>query len=369
MTIATNRQLTTNVVIGGTSIPVLGWQCHLTSYGNLCTFEVSTSIQQLRTAGYDIFKEQNNNPTLECNIYLSDSAAGTSGLVFSGIVDTVNGTWEDDLIEISGRDYSAILRDTSQALDKYVNQTVSQVVQGICSDNNITANIQTSSQIAGIKASTFEGIDWSFSKNPQSLWHTLTQLAEEIDCVVFMDRMKTLHFVSPGTGGASHTYYWRPTQSNNQQSSNQNPIMKLDMMQQSRRCNNFTLFLHGYDQNGKQTIYVQKDVGQGGRIIHKNRQDLNAQNMESIWQSLADEIQRKNTVVKMVVEGNIDLDVNDTMNIYESESNDLLGLSGRDLFIASLIHSFSMADYGSSSADGFLTHVTCNQLGSSGSGD
>src|SRR5579872_846767 len=365
MSTSTNRQLTTNVVIGGTSIPVIGWQCHLTSYGNLCTFEVTTSIQQIKQSGFDIFTKQQNNPTLECNIYLSDSSSGTSGLVFSGIVDTVNGTWEDDLIEISGRDYSAILRDTSQTLDKYVNQTVGQVVQGICNDNNITATIQAPSQIAGIKVSTFQGENWSFSKNPQPTWHILQQLAEEVDCVVFMDRLKTLHFVAPGTVGTSHTYYWRPLNPNNQFQSN-NPITKLDMMQQSRRCNNFTLFLHGYDSDGKQTIFKQDNIGQGGRIVHKNRQDLNSQNLDSIWNSLADEIQRKNTVAKMVVEGNLDLNVNDTINIYESESNDLLGLSGRNLYIASVIHSFSMADYGSSEADGFFTHVTCNQLGSAG---
>lgn len=358
-----NRQLQTNITIGGASIPVIGWQCHLTSYGNLCTFEVTTSIEQIKKSGYEIFKQQQNNPTLECDIYLSDSSSGSSGLVFSGIVDTVDGTWEDDLIEISGRDYSAVLRDTSQTLDKYVNKTVSQVVQGICSDNNITANIQTTSQIAGIQTSTFEGIDWSFSKNPQPVWHVLTQLAEEVDCVVFMDRLKTLHFVSPGTGGSSHTYYWRPSHTSN------NPIMKLNILQQSRRCNNFTLFLHGYDRNGKQTIYLQQNVGAGGHIVHKNRQDLNASNMQSIWQGLADEIQRKNTVCKMVVEGNLNLNVNDTLNVYESESNDLLGLSGRNLFITSVMHSFQMPDYGSAEGDGFLTHVTCNQIGSAGSSD
>jgi len=369
MTTANNRSLTTNIVINGISIPVISWQCHLTSYGNLCTFEVTTSIYQAKQLIPDIFTICNNNATVECDIYLSDSAAGTSGLVFSGIIDTVNGEWDDDILEITGRDYSAVLRDKQVTLDQYVNQTVSQVVTGICASQGITANVQTTSQIAGIQASTFQGLDWSFSTSPKPLWKILQELAEEVDCIVFMDRLKTLHFVSPGVGGKAQTYTWRPTQTANaavEGPSNQNPIMKLSIMQQGRRCNNFTLFLHGYNRDGKQTIYYQKDVGSGGRIIHKSRQDLNSTNMEQIATSLAEEIQRKNTTLKMVVEGNLNLNVNDTMQVVEAEENDLLGLSGRNLYVSSVLHSFSMADYGSEAADGFLTHVTCNQLGAAG---
>lgn len=378
MTTVNSRSLTTNIVINGISIPVISWQCHLTSYGNLCTFEVTTSIKKAKALIPDIFTLCNNNATVECDIFLSDSAAGTSGLVFSGIIDTVNGEWDDDILEITGRDYSAVLRDQQTTLDKYVNMTVSQVVTGIAQQAGISimqdgqSTIQISDQIAGIQASTFQGIDWSYSTSPKPLWHILQELAEEVDCIVFMDRLKTLHFVSPGVGGKSQSYSWRPTQTSNagvQGPSNQNPIMKLSIMQQGRRCNNFTLFLHGYNRDGKQTIYYQKDVGSGGRIIHKSRQDLNSTNMTAIANALAEEIQRKNTTLKMVVEGNLNLNVNDTIQVYEAEEADLLGLSGRNLYVSSVLHSFSMPDYGSEEGDGFLTHVTCNQLGAAGASD
>jgi len=354
-----NRKLTTNVVLNGHSIPVLGWMTHYTSYGNLCTFEVHVPIKQIKQLGYDIFSDIDSNPQSDCKIILNDESGQFSGLVFDGIVDTVEGTWEDDILEITGRDFSAILRDTIDTLDKYVNQTVGQVVTGIASQYGLQTNIQAPSQIAGIRASTFQGENWSFSTNPQPTWHIIQQLAEEVDCVAYVDQHRVLNFVPPGASGQNHKFFWRPTNANGQITSN--PILKLSILQQSRRCNNFTLFLHGTDVNGNQTLYKVDDVGTGGRIIHKTRQDLNSENIDSIWQSIANEIQRKNLVAKLVVEGDVDINLNDTVTIAESEDNDLLGLDNKQLFIVSLLHSFSMPDYGSSVGDGFLTHITCNQ--------
>jgi hypothetical protein len=346
--------------VGGYSIPLLSWQCHLTSYGNLCTFETKTSIQQIKKAGFDIFTVQQNNFTLECQIILADNTGGTSQIVFDGIVDTVDGTWEHDEIEITGRDYSAVLRDKDDTLDKYVNQTVSQVIQGIAADNNILANVSTTSQIAGIRASTFQGEDWAMSTSPKPTWHIIQQLADEVGYVAYMDQHKTLNFVPPGNG-ASHAYYWRPD------NTVENPILNLNLMQQSRRCSNFTLRVHGFDIAGKETIYKDIVIGQGtGHFYNKSRQDLTAQNCNQIAQNLADEIQAKNVVVKMTVEGDTSLNVNDQLTVQESSLNDLLGMSNRPLFITSILHSFEMPDYGSTEAAGFLTHLTCNQLGSGG---
>ena len=351
-----NRQLVTNIRLPGITVPVLSWQCHLTSYGNLCTFEARTSIQQFKKFGYNIFEVQQSDFELECQIILIDNTGGTSQIVFDGIVDTVEGTWEDDIIEISGRDYSAVLRDKDDTLDKYINQTVSQVVQGIATDNNILTSIDATSQIAGIRASTFQGEDWSMSTSPRPTWHIIQQLADEVGYVAYMDQHKVLHFEAPGKG-QTHAYYWRPD------NTVENPIMTLSMTQQSRRCSNFTLRVHGYDVNGKQTIFVDVVRGSGnGHFYHKSRQDLTAANAKEIADNLADEILRKNLVIKLVVEGNTDLNVNDQIQILESELGDLLGLDNRPLFITGILHSFSMPDYGSEEGDGFLTHITCNQM-------
>lgn len=359
------RQLTTSVTINGHTVPALHWNTHYTSYGNLCTFEVIIPIKQLRISYPDIFSDIEKNPNSDCQILLYDEL-GVRELVFDGIIDTIEGTWEDDLVEITGRDFSAILRDTTDTLDQYVNQPVSKVVQGIADLHKISTNITSAPQIAGIKSSTFQGEQWSFSSNPQPTWHIIQQLAEEVDCVAYVDQYRILNFVAPGQGGQNHSFTWRANNTNGQITDT--PILKLNILQQARRCNNFTLFLHGTDVNGNQTIYKQNDVGQGGRIIHKHRQDLNAQNLDSIWNSLAAEIQRKNIVAKLVVDGDISINLNDTVTINESEDKDLLGLAKKQLFIVSVLHSFSMPDYGSDVGDGFLTHITCNEVGSSSGG-
>ena len=355
------RQLTTQVILNGHTIPVLHWQCHLTSYGNLCTFEVTTSIQQLKSINYDIFADQQKTDPMECQIILLDSTQGSSQIIFDGIVDTIEGIWETDEIEINGRDYSAVLRDKTETLDKYLNQTVSQVVQAIADDNGLQADIQVSSVMAGIKASTFQGEDWALSTSPRPLWKIITQLADEAGYVAYVDQHKVLHFAAPGLGASSHKYYWRPIPSS--ADITQIPILTLSIMQQSRRCNNFTLRLHGYDRDGKATIIYEHAVGDGtGKFISMNRPDINAQNAEQLWNAVADEIQRKNLVVKMVVEGDSSLNINDQVKIFEAESNDLLGLDNRQLFIVGIMQSFSMPDYGSSEGDGFMTHLTCNQI-------
>jgi hypothetical protein len=356
------RQLSSFIRIGGVSVPCLSWQCHLTSYGNLCTFEAKTSIQQVKKLIPDLFTQQQNNFVFDCQIILDDSSTGQSEIVFDGIVDTIDGVWEHDELEITGRDYSAILRDKDDTLDKYVNMTVQQVVQGIAAQNGITASVNAPNQIAGIRASTFQGEDWALSTSPQPTWHVLQQLADEVGCVVYMDASKTLHFELPAIG-AQHAFYWRPD------NTVETPIMDLNIMQQSRRCSNFTLRLHGTDVAGKETIFIDvvRPVGSSGAGHHynKHRFDLTSQNVNQIANNIADEIERKAVVCKLTVEGDTTLRVNDQVTIQESELGDLLGMQNRPLYIVSILHSFEMPDYGSTEAAGFLTHLTLNQAGGS----
>lgn len=359
-----NRQLISFIRIGGTTVPVLSWQAHLTSYGNLCSFEARTSIKQMKDNYPDIFSDALNNFNFECQIILQDNTNQNSQIVFDGIVDTLEGVWEQDILEITGRDYSAILRDQDATLDKYVNMTIPQVVQGIIDLANqnllpdqITSVITSSSQIAGIRASTFQGEDWALSTHPTAMWNVIQKLADEVGFVAYMDQHKTLHFEQPASGKTTHTYYWRPTGP-----SAENPILNLEIMQQARRCSNFTLRVHGYDSSGKETIYKDVTRGSGsGHFYNRTRQDLDANNYVQIANNLADEIERKTLVVKMTVEGNTDLNVNDPVQVLQSEKGDLLGLDNRQLFIVGLMHSFEMPDYGSEEAAGFLTHITCNQ--------
>jgi hypothetical protein len=177
-----------------------------------------------------------------------------------------------------------------------------------------------------------------------------------------MDASKTLHFESPAIG-AQHAFFWRPD------NTVENPIMDLNIMQQSRRCSNFTLRLHGTDVNGKETIFIDvtRPVGSSGAGHHynKHRFDLTAQNVDKIANNIADEIERKAVVVKLTVEGDTTLRVNDQVTIQESELGDLLGMQNRPLYIVSILHSFEMPDYGSTEAAGFLTHLTLNQAGGS----
>jgi hypothetical protein len=373
------RILTTNILLGSdaVSIEALDWKCHLTSYGNLCTFEVRIPIATLKKSGYDIFAEQNKNPALECKIVINDQTNGVGGVIFDGIIDRVEGTWEDDILEIEGRDYSAILRDQQVSLTKYQNSLISDAVQGIVDEANKNANtnIQTNisatpGALAGIRSKTFQGEDWSLSTQPKPSWHIIQELADEAGYVAFMDQHQTLNFVAPGTGKGNWTYNWRKTPSQTQIESESYNIIHLTMTQQSRKYNNFTLWLHGSDHDAKTTFWTKVVSGDGsGRLLVRRRDDLNTTNYEQIAENEKLKIQQKNTVVKMVVEGNYNLNLNDPINVLEANSGDLLGLSGRGLYVVSFVQQFSMPDYDSDTGDGFLTQITCNQLGSSNSAD
>lgn len=352
---SSGRNLTSQAIINGHKIPILTWTCNLTGYGNLNTFEVTTSIKQLKTLGYDIFADASKNPTLECQIILIDNTEGSSQIVFDGIVDRVEGLWEDDLLEINGRDFSAVLRDKTQSLDNYVNQPISAIVQDIAQQSGLQSFVQSTDQIAGIKASTFQGEEWSYSTSPQSLWNIVQQLADEVGYIAYVDQHKVLHFLPEGQGPSTHQYYWRPKIGAN--------VKTLSILKQARRCENFTLHLHGYDRDGKETIVTDYVQGTGqGLFLSRRRPDVNAQNIDQVAKSIAESIARRNVVVKMVVEGNTDLNVNDQLKVLESESGDLLGMSNTQLFIVGLTHSFSMPDYPSNDGDGFYSHITANQL-------
>jgi hypothetical protein len=392
------RILTTNILLGkqAVSVEALDWKCHLTTYGNLCTFEVRLPIATLKKVGYDIFAEQNANPTLECQIQISESGA-PGGIIFDGVIDRVEGTWEDDILEIEGRDYSAVLRDQQAALVNYQGQLISQAVQSMVDYANKQAGTQIQTNIsptpglmAGIKSNYYQGEEFSFSTQPKPYWHIIQELADEAGYVAYMDQHKTLNFVPCGNG-KQWTYYWRKTPTQIEQTSDS--ILHLTMTQQSRRYNNFTLWVHGNDDDAKQTFWTKKVSGDGsGRLIVIRRSDLNTQNYDQIAQNELEKIQQKNTVVKMVVDGNYNLNLNDKMQVLESNNpidgayttvdlksqnstgaasglGDLLGLSGRGLYVVSFVHQFSMPDYGSDTGDGFLTQITCNQLGSSSGSD
>jgi len=362
------RKVTTSATVGGKQIPLLSWSCHLTSYGNLCTFDCVTSIQQLKTLGVDIFSIQNSTPNLECIITLTetdDTGSAVTNTVFDGIVDEIEGTWEDDLITISGRDYSAILRDQSNNVPVYTNQTVTDIVTNIAKLYDLKTHIVSNSQMAGIRASAYQGQEWAYVLDPKPLWHVIQELADEAGYVAWVDQYKTLHFEPPGDSGINWDFNWRPALQNTEQGSSadgMNPILKLSWLDQARQYANFTLILHGYDPNAKSPLVRQTKRGDGsGHLFHVSRQDVNSENIKQLTENIADEMSRKQLVAKLVVDGDTGINVNDQIQIFETEEQDLLGLSGQQMFIVSVVQQFSMADYGTDSGEGFLTHITCNK--------
>lgn len=354
------RKTTTRVILNGTELPIINWSCQLGAAGNINHFEVTTSIKAMQKAGFDPFSDVKKNFDSKISIYIIQD--DKQSLIFTGIVDQLEGIWHTDLIEIRGRDLSAILRDKFQAPSdmQYFNQPISEVVKQIAQQNGLgTGKITSTTQLAGTQYDAYQGQEYAFSDRPRPFWRTLQLFALECGFIMFVTPQGDLYFGKPGTG-SNHTFYWKPSQQDAQ--GGQLPCYELNIIQQSRRCNQFTVNVYATDHNNNnQAAFASTEVngsGGGGYVYNRHPFGLTPENAQQYADAIAEDIQRKEVTIQAMVEGDSSVNVNDKVRFQASHAGDLFSLNNQDMVISGVTQSFEMAKYEADTSAGFFTHIT-----------
>ena len=388
---APSNTVTSTATLNGQVIYPISWHCQLGAYGNINHFELTTSIKALQdpslvqssptsgntgnsTAPFDIFASVKKNFNSRIQIYAKLDGVQTP--VFAGIVDEIEALWHDDIIEIRGRDSSAILRDEFQAPSdiNYNNQPISQIVTQYAQKYGFTPLVTPTTMMAGTQFDSYQSQEYNYADRPRPLWRSLQILAQQVGYIMFVTPRNELFFGKPGTG-AMHTYYWKPSPANVYNKS-QLPVHTLTAIQQSRRCNNFTVNVYAVDHNNNNqrafaTTVVYNGTASSGQAASKNAIaagsgfvynrhpfGLTPENAQQTADAIAEEIQRRELVFQATVDGDPTVNVNDKVTFLASTAGDLFSLNNQRLVIAGLTHTFEMPHYEATDGAGFWTNIT-----------
>lgn len=116
-------------------------------------------------------------------------------LIFTGIIDVINIDPAIGTVEITGRDYSALLID-SKISNTYTNQTASQIAILFANQNGLTPVVTTTTVPVGIYNQGYTQVSNSITE-----WDFLTSLAQQINFNLYVVN-KELHFEPKPTSQA-----------------------------------------------------------------------------------------------------------------------------------------------------------------------
>ena len=174
------------------------------------TFEVELPLQgQPESAGWAAWGGAAPPSEIEVLYGFLDAAGQRAALVSAviGPVDSVEVSQPENVIRLSGRDYSSALIDT-QTFENFTNQTASQIATRIAQNHGLTPQVQATTTPVGTKdAGTGETTRVT---RRESEWDLLTNLARNEGFVCYV-RGKTLFF-QPDTkpSGAPYNLVWTP---------------------------------------------------------------------------------------------------------------------------------------------------------------
>ena len=135
----------------------------------------------------------------EVKIYIQKDVSPPTTQVFLGILEEMitEGEELEEILTLSGRDYSARLIDRTVEPEVYNNQLAGNIVKDIISkytDNITTNNVSDGETITRIV----------FNQTP--VFDAIKQLAEQCGFMFYIDNNKDLHFESPGTVSSGYTF-------------------------------------------------------------------------------------------------------------------------------------------------------------------
>lgn len=208
---ATARRPIAVVRLNGAELPaVLSVRTTNVSHSAADQFSVELPLQpQPSTADWAAWGDPNTQAEIEVLYGFVDADGNRSALnsAVLGPVDAVSVSQPDNLLALSGRDYSSVLIDT-QTFQNFTNRTASEIAGTIAAGHGLTAMVQLTMTPVG----TFNAPDSSYSRvtRRESEWDLLTQLARNEGFVCYV-RGRNLYF-QPDTepSGMPYKLRWQP---------------------------------------------------------------------------------------------------------------------------------------------------------------
>lgn len=215
---ATSRSPRAFIRIGGT--PVDGW-CDWTvtnsTFFEADTFSVSFAVSQLPQAfSADWFSQQNEIFLEVLAGFPANPARPTASELTSliyGRVDDIDWDLGATTLRLAGRDLTGAFIDAT-SMTQYSNRTASQIVQAICVNHGIAANITTTDAIVGSPAQSSVGV-YSLRSTVHigpgnTEWDLIASLARDSGFVAFFQG-KTFYFgPDPTPGTQPYVISWTP---------------------------------------------------------------------------------------------------------------------------------------------------------------
>lgn len=199
------------MLVNGQAMPFVSWETDANSHYQADTFRCVVAVSALpANFGVAWWMAQDQ---LDVEIFVGFPAdpvrfsASDLTSVFAGRVDDLQWDLPRGLLDLTGRDLTAVLIDTKTS-EKYPNKTSSEVAQAIAAAHGLQAQVTATTA----KVGKLYAIDHVRLQDDRSEWDLLTWLAREEGFQVFVDG-KTLHFQPVDAKAAPFAVKWTPAPS------------------------------------------------------------------------------------------------------------------------------------------------------------
>lgn len=226
------------------------------------TFEVELPLQgQPATANWAAWGGDAPPSEIEVLYGFVDAAGNRSALASAvlGPVDAVEVSQPENIIRLSGRDYSSALIDT-QTFENFTNQTASQIATKIAQNHGLTPQVQATTTPVGTKdAGTGETTRVT---RRESEWDLLTNLARNEGFVCYV-RGKTLYF-QPDTepNGTPYGMVWTPPATPGRSPTAN--LTKLSVKRALTLARSITVTVTSHDATGAKAVSQSASLSAGG---------------------------------------------------------------------------------------------------------
>lgn len=250
--------------IGGTNVPISGFDVTSGSYGSIGSATMTTSLRRMDELGVDLVAI--GTASAQVPIYITVSSDGQLGNVFGGEFMASDWDFHNDRITVHARDFAGVLVDQKRVLTRDVvpltqalaplspgqnlsaagistmNRNVSQVVTDIANEFGFAPVVNMQSGTDTKAGAIYGSSDHVFMTIPQSLWSVLNTMARDTGNEVYVTPDKKLVFGPPGAGLTPIQFSW-----NTQKGPGIIPIADLTVSHKPRRNSTFRVLVISYD--------------------------------------------------------------------------------------------------------------------------
>ncbi len=419
------------ILIGGKSIPILGFEIHMGANGHIGSAKIDTTRQMLRDANIDMLQLVSNPGPVETIVNITAETGGKVR-IFGGEYMAGDWAFDSDQIRLTCRDWAGPLVDEKKVLASVAgkvtsalggsapggssggvntqNQTVGSIVTQIANMFGLTPvlHLQDNNPIYG---ALYGSDDTVYMTIPQSLWAVLVQLAKDTGNELYVTPNKELVFGTAGAGLPHQDISYNQSPLDAPVSSRSVPCRNLHVQHNPRRNASFRVIVFSYDPAKKQTVQGKAVVispsmaGANGLSAGvstgngANEQDtklaalanqkgaganvniplysfhvdgLTAEQANAKAAALAEDISKRELIMHAEMDGLSNLR---PTQIFKLSGQVDEGFKGQTYFVSSFIHYFRMPGRGASTGrhgnahlDGYMTQIHCLNRPTEGSG-